>query len=222
MYELETDYLVVGAGASGMAFVDSLLTHSDAEVVLVDRRHRPGGHWIDAYPFVRLHQPSAYYGVNSRVLGTNRVDETGPNAGFYERATASEICDYYNRVLEEQFVASGRVRFMPMSEYQGEDGDGHHVVSLLNGAQTTVKVRRKFVDATYVESEIPSMHTPSFEIDEGVRFMPPNGLVHIREPASGFTVIGAGKTAVDTCCWLLDAGVAPDGSGGSSLAMGGC
>ena len=211
MYELETDYLVVGAGASGMAFVDSLLTHSDAEVVLVDRRHRPGGHWLDAYPFVRLHQPSAYYGVNSRVLGTNRIDETGPNAGFYERATASEICDYYNRVLEEQFVASGRVRFVPMSEYQGEDGDGHHVVSLLNGAQTTVKVRRKFVDATYVESEIPSMHTPSFEIDEGVRFMPPNGLVHFREPASGFTVIGAGKTAVDTCCWLLEAGVAPDG-----------
>ncbi len=210
MYELETDYLVVGAGASGMAFVDSLLSHSASEVVLVDRRHRPGGHWLDAYPFVRLHQPSAYYGVNSRVLGTNRIDETGPNAGFYERGTASEICDYYNRVLEEQFVASGRVRFLPMSEYRGKDGDGHHVVSLLNGAQTTVKVRRKFVDATYVESEIPSRHTPSFEIDEGVPFMPPNGLVYFREPASGFTVIGAGKTAVDTCCWLLDTGVEPD------------
>jgi hypothetical protein len=193
-----------------MAFVDSLLSHSDCEVVLIDRRHRPGGHWLDAYPFVRLHQPSAYYGVNSRVLGANRIDETGPNAGFYERATASEICDYYNRVLEEQFVASGRVRFVPMSDYLGEDGDGHHLVSLLNGARTTVKVRRRFVDATYVESEIPLTHTPSFEIDEGVRFMPPNGLVHIGEPASGFTVIGAGKTAVDTCCWLLDVGVAPD------------
>jgi len=210
VHELETDYLVVGAGASGMAFVDSLLSHSTAEVVLVDRRHRPGGHWLDAYPFVRLHQPSAYYGVNSRVLGTNRIDETGPNAGFYERATASEICDYYSRVLDEHFVVSGRVRFVPMSEYRGEDGDGHHVVSLLNGAQTTVKVRRKFVDATYVESEIPSKHTPSFEIAPGVRLLPPNGLVHVREPASGFTIIGAGKTAVDTCCWLLDAGVAPN------------
>ena len=124
MHELETDYLVVGAGASGMAFVDSLLTNSDAEVVLVDRRHRAGGHWLDAYPFVRLHQPSAYYGVNSRVLGSNRIDEAGPNAGFYERATASEICDYYNRVLEEQFVASGRVRFVPMSEYQGRTVTG--------------------------------------------------------------------------------------------------
>jgi hypothetical protein len=208
--ELETDYLVVGAGASGMSFVDAVLSHTDADVVLVDRRHRAGGHWLDAYPFVRLHQPSAYYGVNSRVLGANHIDETGPNAGFYERATASEICDYYNRVLEEQFVASGRVRFVPMSDYQGQDGDGHHVVSLLNGAPMTVKVRQKLVDATYVESEIPSRHTPGFEIDEGVRFTPPNGLVHSDEPATGFTVIGAGKTAVDTCCWLLDNGVAPD------------
>jgi hypothetical protein len=207
---VETDYLVVGAGASGMAFVDSLLSHSDAEVVLVDRRHRAGGHWLDAYPFVRLHQPSAYYGVNSRVLGSNRIDETGPNAGFYERATASEICGYYDRVLEEEFIASGRVRFLPMSEHQGEDGDGHHVVSLLNGARTTVTVRRKYVDATYVESDIPSRHTPNFDVDDDVRFMPPNGLVHFHEPASGFTVIGAGKTAVDTCCWLLDNGVAPD------------
>lgn len=28
--KLETDYLVVGAGAAGMAFTDALLTHSDA------------------------------------------------------------------------------------------------------------------------------------------------------------------------------------------------
>ena len=76
MRELVTDYLVIGAGASGMAFVDSLLDASDAEIVLVDRRHRPGGHWLDAYPFVRLHQPSANYGVPSRQLGNDRVDES--------------------------------------------------------------------------------------------------------------------------------------------------
>ena len=40
---LETDYLVVGAGAAGMAFTDALLTHSDATVTIVDRRHAPGG-----------------------------------------------------------------------------------------------------------------------------------------------------------------------------------
>ena len=89
MREIETDYLVVGAGVSGLGFIDSLIAQSDADVVMVDRRHRPGGHWLDAYPFVRLHQPSAYYGVASRPLGQNRIDTTGPNAGFYERATAA-------------------------------------------------------------------------------------------------------------------------------------
>jgi hypothetical protein len=66
---VETDYLVVGCGAAGMAFTDALIEASDAQVVMVDRRHAPGGHWNDAYPFVRLHQPSAYDGVNSLPLG---------------------------------------------------------------------------------------------------------------------------------------------------------
>jgi putative NAD(P)-binding protein len=210
MPEIETDYLVVGAGATGMAFADTLIADSDGDVVMVDRRHRPGGHWLDAYPFVRLHQPSAYYGVNSRVLGDDRIDGAGPNAGFYERATAAEICDYFNRVLEEQLLPSGRVRFFPMCDYRGADTDGHHFVSRLTGTETTVRVRRKLVDATYVESSIPSRHTPAFEVDDGVRLLPPNALVDLDEAASGFTIIGAGKTAMDTCNWLLDAGVDPD------------
>lgn len=206
---IETDYLVVGAGATGMAFVDTLVAESDADVVMVDRRHRPGGHWLDAYPFVRLHQPSAYYGVNSRVLGNDRVDDSGPNAGFYERSTATEICEYYNRVLEDCLLASGRVRFFPMSEYRGADATGHRFVSRLTGAETTVSVRRKLVDATYVESSIPSRHTPVYEIEPGVHVVPPNALVDLDERAMGFTIIGAGKTAMDTCNWLLDAGVDP-------------
>lgn len=82
-HAIETDYLVVGTGAAGMAFADSLLTHSDATVTLVDRRHAPGGHWIDAYPFVRLHQPSAFYGVESVPLGRDTIERSGLNAGYY-------------------------------------------------------------------------------------------------------------------------------------------
>ena len=73
--ELRCDYLVVGAGAAGMAFVDTLLTEDPTcRVVLVDRRAKAGGHWVDSYPFVRLHQPSHYYGVNSLPLGKARDD----------------------------------------------------------------------------------------------------------------------------------------------------
>ncbi|RQG97972.1 NAD(P)-binding protein [Natrarchaeobius chitinivorans] len=210
METLETDYLVVGAGASGMAFTDTLIDESDANVVMVDRRANPGGHWNDAYPFVRLHNPSAVYGVNSRQLGNDEVDEVGPNAGFYERATGAEICDYYRRVLEKDLVGPGQVRFFGMSNYIGPDGCHHRFESRLTGEMTEVKVRRRVVDATYVESSIPATHTPPFDVDTDVRLVTPNELVDLTNPADGFTVIGAGKTSMDTCGWLLNRGVPPE------------
>lgn len=55
----QPDYLVIGAGATAMALVDTLLGEKPyGTVLMVDRQHRPGGHWNVAYPFVRLHQPS--------------------------------------------------------------------------------------------------------------------------------------------------------------------
>ena len=54
-----SDYLVVGAGAMGMAFTDVLMTETEATVTIVARHGRPGGHWNASYPVVRLHQPSS-------------------------------------------------------------------------------------------------------------------------------------------------------------------
>jgi hypothetical protein len=206
---IETDYLIVGAGAAGLAFADALIAASDADVVLVDRRHAPGGHWNDAYPFVRLHQPSAFYGVNSRVLGSDSIDTAGPNAGFYRRATAAEICDYYQRVLAD-LLASGQVRFFGMSDCALGGPDGSRLVSRLTAEATEVRVRRRVVDARYQEPSIPATHIPSFGAEPGVRLIPVNDLVRLAGPASGYTVIGAGKTAMDACLWLLDSGVPPE------------
>jgi len=193
-----------------MAFADSLIAESDADVVIVDRRHRPGGHWNNAYPFVRLHQPSAYYGVNSRVLGSDSIDEFGPNSGLYERATGAEICDYFQRVLDEHLLPSDQVRFFGMCDYIGDWSGEHRFVSRTTGEVRTVRVRRKVVDATYLEPLVPSMRAPSFSVDPNVRLIPVNDLVALTEPGSGYTVIGAGKTAMDACIWLLDGGVAPE------------
>jgi cation diffusion facilitator CzcD-associated flavoprotein CzcO len=121
---LEADYVIVGAGAVGMAFADALLTDSDATMIMVDRRHKPGGHWNDAYPFVCLHAPSAYYGVNSRLLGADRIEETGFNRGPYELATGPEICAYYDRLMRQRFLPSGRVTYLPVSDF-GKDGIAH-------------------------------------------------------------------------------------------------
>jgi hypothetical protein len=121
---LEADYLIVGSGAMGMAFTDVLLTETDASVVMLDRHAQPGGHWNDAYPFVRLHQPSAFYGVNSKPLGSDKVDATGWNRGLYELATGSEIVAYFDQVMQQQFLPSGRVQYFPMCEYHGGSPKG--------------------------------------------------------------------------------------------------
>lgn len=210
MTVIETDYLIVGAGAAGMAFADTLIVGSDADVVMVDRRHAPGGHWNDAYPFVRLHQTSTNYGVNSRVLGTDSIDTTGPNAGFYDRATGVEICDYYQNALEEDLLPSGRVRFFGMCEYVGNGSGEHSFRSRLTGKTTNVRVRRKVVDGTYLEMSIPATHTPAFTIDADAQLIPVGDLVDLTDPPGGYTILGAGKTAMDACSWLLDSGVDPD------------
>ncbi len=201
--ELETDYLVVGAGAAGIAFTDELLAHSDAHVTIVDRRHAPGGHWRDAYPFVRLHQPSRFYGVSSLALGQDAIDAVGTNAGFYELASADEICAYYERVVYRHFLGSGRVRYFPNCEYLGE----HRFASRLTDAAWQVRVKRKLVDTTYIEGEIPATCAPPFELADGVRCVPAGDVPRIRDIPERYVVIGAGKTALDVCVWLLEQGV---------------
>ena len=204
---LTADYLVVGSGAAGMAFTDALIAEADADVIMVDRRHAPGGHWNDAYPFVRLHQPSAYYGVNSLPLGSDMIDDAGLNAGMYEQANAAEICGYYDKVMRRCLLSSGSVRYHPMCEIVG---DGHFV-SRVSGEEFRVDVRKAVVDAAYLEPAIPATFAPTFEVASEVRCIPVNALVDVTEaPPDRFVIIGAGRTAIDACLWLLQTGVDPD------------
>ncbi len=205
---LHTDYLVIGSGAMGMAFVDTLLPQSDAQVLMVDRHLGPGGHWNDAYPFVRLHQPSAIYGVNSRALGSDAQETRGFNAGLYERATAAELLSYYQRVMQD-FLASGRVQYLPMCSYLGENAGLHRIHMQVSGQARNVQVRRKIVDSTYFNTAVPSTHPPSYRVDPGVRCIAPNDLPRTATGHHRYVVIGAGKTALDSCLWLLENGATP-------------
>jgi hypothetical protein len=202
---LEADYLVVGAGAAGMAFVDSLIDHADVSVVMVDRRHGAGGHWLDAYPFVRLHQASAFYGVASTLLGGGRVQQDGPEAGLHERATASEICAYYARVLSERLLASGQVSFYPSCEYVG---DGRFV-SRVSGRQYEVRGKTRLVDAHYLAPRIPATTPAPFGVVDGARVVAVNELARLEWAPPQYVIVGSGKTATDACIWLLGNGVDP-------------
>ncbi|PUA79900.1 NAD(P)-binding protein [Nocardioides currus] len=189
---IDADYLVVGAGATGMAFVDALVDHSDARVVIVDRRRGPGGHWLEAYPFVRLHQSSAFYGVASTLLGGGRLQDSGPEAGLQERASQTEITDYYARVLE-RLRATGRVDFLP----------GTDVGSL------EVPTSCRVVNAHHLAPTIPAETPPPFLVEPGARVVAVNELARLEELPASYVVVGSGKTATDACVWLLEHGVDP-------------
>ena len=204
---LETDYLVVGTGASGMTFTDALLSQSDATVILVDRRHAPGGHWIDAYPFVRLHQPSAFSGVSSVPLGRNALDLAGLNAGFHEAAGADELRAYYAQVMDQHFLPTGRVRHYPCCDHTTAPDGSHRITSRLSGTVQKVRVRRKLVDTGYLEGHIPATSPPPFEVAEDVRCVAAGELTRVTDRPERYVVIGTGKTALDTCVWLLSQSV---------------
>ena len=202
---LEANYLVIGGGAMGMAFTDMLMTGTESTVIMVDRHHQPGGHWNDAYPFVRLHQPSSFYGVNSKKLGSDTIDATGWNKGLYELATNGEVCAYFDQVMQQQFLPSGRVQYFPMCEYRGDQ----HFGSLVSDAEYDV-VATKIVDATYMHVTVPSMRPPPYEVAEGATCVPLNALPRLAGQWDRYVVVGAGKTGMDACLFLLKNGVAPD------------
>jgi hypothetical protein len=209
---IETDYLVIGCGATAMAFVDTLLDESDASITIVDRHAKPGGHWNDAYSFVTLHQPSAYYGVNSAELGQLRIDNAGPNKGMYELASGAEVSAYFERLMLQKFLSGGRVRYYPMCNFD-EVGN---IVSLLSGDTVHVRVNKRIVDASNFSPSVPSTHKRGFTIASGIECVPPNALPQLwmhRDSGARvrqFCIVGAGKTAMDACIWLLRNGARAD------------
>jgi hypothetical protein len=202
---ISADYVIKGAGAAGMAFADSLFTETDATMVIVDRHDRPGGHWNDAYPYVRLHQPASFYGVNSATLGSGAIDQVGLNAGYSELASGQDVLSHFDGVLRQRLLPSGRVRFFPMSEL-GDDGT---VTSLLSGIGSRSRPGR-FVDATHSRMQVPSTTAPSYAVSSEVTCVPPNDLPRRAAAFDDYVVIGAGKTGMDACVWLLDQGAPPD------------
>lgn len=203
---LRTDYLIVGSGAGGMSFADQLLTETNANMVIVDRHHMPGGHWNDAYSFVRLHAPSAFYGVGSLQLGGNGIDVSGLNKGYYEVASGAEIVSYFDKLMQERFLPSGRVQYFPMCEHLG---DGRFV-SRFSGKIQQVAFSKRLVNATFLNIQVPSTHTPSFQVVERVKLITPNLLPVIAPGHQRHVILGGGKTAMDVGIWLLQMGARPE------------
>lgn len=202
MSPLECDYLVIGAGAVGMAFVDELVYRKEDETltfIMIDKFHQPGGHWLKAYDYATLQHPAAYYGVKSRKLETEELNDL---------STAGAIRYYYDQVMKG-FLATGRVQFFPQCEYRGDNV----VRSLLDpDHEYKISIKKKIVDAHYSEAyrNIPASNKPSYKVSEDIPLVPLNRLSDTSSPWQRYVIIGAGKSAIDAVLHLLRNSVNPD------------
>ena len=82
-------------------------------------------------------------------------------------------------------------------------------------------MRKKLVDASYLEGCFPASTPPPFEVAPGVRCVPVGALAANRERPEGYVIIGAGKTALDAVHGSSIAACRRATSDGSSRARGG-
>ena len=147
--------------------------------------------------------------MNSLALGGDRIDRSGENTGYYERATGQEVCAYFADVAA-RLTQTGRVRLLARYDHLGAGSNGEQVRDLSTGDVLDVVVRRKIVDARYLEASIPATHVAPFDVASGARVVPVNDLATAAQSGSFYVVLGSGKTAADACIWLLCNGVEPD------------
>lgn len=206
------DYLVIGSGASSIAFVDTLLTElPTAKIVMIDKKQAPGGHWVDAYGYVHLHQPSLLYGVASRQLEGNwlKLLVGKMTLPWKHRASKHEILTHFKQFVDDK-QASGQLTYFPNCSYDFEqEVEGNvHRFSTNDGKKTySVEVSEKMVNGILGECIIPSKVPPKFPIDEGISIMTPNQIYdshHAKtlERKTHYVVLGAGKTAMDAVVYL--------------------
>merc|ERR1711933_521067 len=99
------DYLVIGSGAASLSFIDTIMKQiNNVTIIVVDKRNVPGGHWVDAYDYCCLHQPSIVYGIESKQLEGNWLKLMAKKftLPWNHRASKKEILHYYLQFVNEK------------------------------------------------------------------------------------------------------------------------
>jgi len=204
---LACDYLVIGAGAASLAFIDTLITElPSVKIILVDKNPLPGGHWQHAYDYVHLHQPSVVYGLASKQLegSWKKLIFRKRQLPWKHRASKKEIVKYYGDFVKEKLVNRNLI-YYPNCVYDFEKG--YSFSSLDETFSYEVKVREKVVNGVLGQCIIPSQNPLQFPVDDGVIVMTPNDIYNVYNKSrpineKKFVVLGAGKTSMDTVVYL--------------------
>lgn len=196
---MSCDLCIVGAGIAGLnaLFSASRYLSLDQKVVLVDRRARVGGMWVDTYPYVRLHQPHALFTAG------NIKWTAGKDRSYL--ATKGEVLDHLQYCLE---VMKQRVRVDELLgwEFESEDETDGLVRVTCRSAdgglaiiEATRLIKAYGLGATPNEplavssSRLKSVSPDYCDIRSG----------EVRDSDTPVWIIGGGKTAMDTAYTLI-------------------
>ncbi len=190
---------IVGAGVAGLnaLFVASQYLSHDQKVVLIDRRERVGGMWVDTYPYVRLHQPHPMFtaGNIKWTLGRDRS----------YLATKGEVLDHFEHCLN---VIKQWVR---VDEYFGWAVESHDETDgIVRVTCRSSDGRRRLVEAKRLIKAYGFQSTPNDPLEissERIHSVSPDFCDmrgdDMRAGDAPVWIIGGGKTAMDTAHALI-------------------
>ncbi len=148
--------------------------------------------------------------MSQLALNDGVIDQAGPNAGFGELASGAQVQAYYDHAMRHKFLPSGRVCYLPMTDYESGADGAHRIRTVLSGHVREISAR-KLVDGRKFAAQVPTITKRKWQAD-GVSVMTPGELGtlaygHATIPGH-FVIMGGGKTACDVGVWLLQMGVA--------------
>jgi thioredoxin reductase len=193
------DVCIVGAGIAGFnaLFAASQYLSRDQKVILVDRRERVGGMWVDTYDYVRLHQPHGLFTAGN--IGWT----LGQDQSYL--ATKPEVLDHFEHCLN---VIRQRVQ---VEEYLGWALESHDETD--GNVRVTCKSsdgRPMVIDAKRLIKAYGLRVTPNDPLEISstrVLSVSPDycdmRTGEMRASDAPVWVIGGGKTAMDTAHALI-------------------
>ena len=195
------DVCIVGTGIAGLnaLFAASRYLSRDQKVILIDRRARVGGMWVDVYSYVRLHQPHPMFtaGNIEWTLGKDRA----------YLATKGEVLDHFQHCVD---VIRERVQ---VDEYFGWDFESEEEANgIVRVTCRAADGRVLVVEAKRLIKAYGLAVTPNEPLDissKRVHSVSPDycdvRAGDIRESDAPVWIIGGGKTAMDTAHALITA-----------------
>lgn len=205
---LETEYLVVSAGAMGMAFTDALIDHSDVHVTFVTAATRQAGigrtpirsSSSTRRPCSTASRRPCWVAARCSSAGRTLAFRNGPASRRFRRTTMTS-CTAASWAPVESPSRGKRVprrRFFPPCSVSGVGGD--------RAGQRSAPGCRRYVPG----AADPRDDTPALCVADDADVAAINELAMLTAAPSSYVIVGPGKTATDGIVWLLANGVSPD------------